>query len=138
MKDLEILLVEDSAADTDLTIRELKSFKLANNVRCFRDGEEALSFLLQKASKEGKNESSVILLDLNLPVMDGIEFLHKIRADENTKDIPVAILTSTFEIPDIQESLRMGVRYISKPLKFVDMVRFVIETGGITMLRKSN
>jgi two-component system, response regulator len=136
MKQLEILLVEDSPADTDLTIRELASFKLTNKITCFKDGVEALEFLLEKVKREGKVDSSVILLDLNLPLMNGIEFLHEIRSNDNTKDIPVAILTGTFEIPDIQESLRMGVRYISKPLKFVDMVRFVIEMGGTTMLAK--
>jgi two-component system, response regulator len=68
--------------------------------------------------------------------MNGIEFLQEIRSNENTRDIPVAILTSTSELPDIQESIRMGVTYISKPLKFVDMVRFVIGTGATTSLVK--
>lgn len=136
MRELEILLVEDSPTDTDLTIRELKRFNLANRVRCFKDGTEALDFLMEKSKAEGKINSSVILLDLNLPLMSGVEFLEEIRSNENTKDIPVAILTSTTEIPDLKDSLRYGVNYISKPLRFSEMVRFAIETGGSTLFVK--
>jgi two-component system, response regulator len=137
MKEVEIILIEDSPSDTDLTIRALKKYNLANKLTCFKDGMEALEFLLERTKIEGKIDSSVvILLDLNLPMMTGLEFLQTIRANEHTREIPVAILSSTAELPDIKESMKLGVRYISKPLEFEDIVRFTIEVGYSTLLVK--
>lgn len=137
LQEVEILLIEDSPTDIDLTKRALKKYNLANKLTCFNDGSDALDFLLERVKHNGKIESSVvILLDLNLPLMSGLEFLTAIRANEGTKEIPVAILTSTTDIPDIKEMMRLGVRYISKPLEFEDVVRFTIEVGYSTLLVK--
>src|SRR4051812_47830790 len=103
MKEIEIFLIEDSPADTDITIRALKKYNVANKLTCFKDGQEALDYIFEIQNEKERISSLVILLDLNLPLMNGIEFLQEIRANELIKDIPVAILTSTSELPHIKE-----------------------------------
>ena len=131
--EIEILLVEDNPNDVELTLRALKKHNLANKVFVVKDGEEALDFIFAtgKYSKR-KNEEhpKVILLDLKLPKVGGLEVLRQIKADETTKLIPVVVLTSSKEEKDIVESYRLGVNsYITKPVDFDKFVECVSELG---------
>jgi two-component system response regulator len=128
--EVEILLVEDNPSDAELAIIALKKNNLANNVIRVSDGEEALDFIFARGQfKERKRENGpkVILLDLKLPKIDGLEVLRIIKADPVTKIIPVVILTSSTEEKDMIEGYRLGVNsYIVKPVdfdKFADSVR---------------
>ena len=128
MGKIEVLLIDDSSEDTELAMRTLSKHKFIEKIICFKDGEEALHFLLD-------NNKSIVLprfifLDLNMPKMGGLEFIHKIKSDERTKEIPIAVLTSTTELPDIKESMKMGVKfYIPKPIEFDDVERIGAELG---------
>ena len=128
--EVEILLVEDNPNDAELAMRALKKNKLANNVIRVCDGEEALDFIFarrQYKTRERLNIPRLILLDLKLPKIDGLEVLKIIKADPVTKLIPVVVLTSSKEEKDMIESYRLGVNsYIVKPVdfdKFIDSVR---------------
>jgi CheY-like chemotaxis protein len=128
--EVEILLVEDNPNDAELAMRALKKNKLANNVIRVCDGEEALDFIFARRqfnSREKLNVPKLILLDLKLPKVDGLEVLKIIKADPVTKLIPVVVLTSSKEEKDMIESYRLGVNsYIVKPVdfdKFIDSVR---------------
>ena len=124
---VEVLLVEDNPDDAELTIRVLKKHNLANNLFHVHDGEEALEFLF---AKENTNIPKLILLDLKMPKVDGIEVLRKLKADEERKLIPVVVLTSSKEGADIQEAYRLGVNsYIVKPVDFDQFVKSVTEVG---------
>ena len=125
MNEVEILLVEDSSADVELTLRALSQHNLANRVQVARDGAEALEFL------HGSNRSpKVVLLDLKLPKVSGLDVLRRIKDDERTKRIPVVVLTSSREEPDIAEAYRLGANsYIVKPVDFEDFVRAVSDAG---------
>lgn len=117
MKDKLILLVEDSPDDELLTIRALKKNKLLNEVFVAHDGVEALSFLFGDGSERRLPE--LVLLDLNLPKVNGLEVLRRIRADERTKMLPVVILTTSDEDRDRIESYKLGANsYIRKPVDF--------------------
>lgn len=127
---VEILLVEDNPRDLDLTLRALKKHNLANHVQVARDGAEALDYLFGAGAFAGRDVSDrprVVLLDLKLPKVDGLEVLRRIRQDERTRLIPVVVLTSSQEDRDIIESYRLGVNsYITKPMdfdKFLDCVK---------------
>jgi len=129
-QEVEILLVEDNPNDAELTLRALKKNNLANKVIRVCDGEEALDFIFARGQfKDRKKENTpkVILLDLKLPKIDGLEVLKIIKADPITKIIPVVVLTSSHEESDMVESYRLGVNsYIVKPVdfdKFIDSVR---------------
>lgn len=129
LNEVELLLVEDNPSDIELTLRSLKKHNLANNLHIVRDGEEALDFLFSKGeySERGlEMVPKIILLDLKLPKIDGLEVLRRIRGDERTRSIPVVIMTSSSEEKDIVESYRLGVNsYIVKPVdfdKFADTV----------------
>ena len=129
LNELEILLVEDNPQDAELTIRALKKQNLANRVHVVKDGAEALDYLFAIDAYEGRdigNTPKVILLDLKLPKVDGLEVLRKVKADERTKMIPIVVLTSSREEKDMVESYKLGVNsYIVKPVdfnKFVDAV----------------
>lgn len=129
-QEVEILLVEDNPNDAELALRALKKNNLANNVIRVCDGEEALDFIFARGQfKERKKENTpkLILLDLKLPKIDGLEVLKIIKADPITKIIPVVVLTSSHEESDMVESYRLGVNsYIVKPVdfnKFIDSVR---------------
>jgi two-component system, response regulator len=126
----EILFVEDNPNDAELTIRALKKSKLANNVIRVCDGEEALDYIFARKSYKSRDPMNIpglILLDLKLPKVDGLEVLKIIKADPVTKFIPVVVLTSSREESDIVESYRLGVNsYIVKPVdfdKFMDSVK---------------
>lgn len=130
MNEVEILLVEDNPADVELTLRALKKNKIANRVEVAVDGEEALDFIFARGEySERRIESlpKLILLDLKLPKIGGLEVLKEIKGHPKTRMIPVVILTSSKEERDIVESYSLGVNsYIVKPVdfsKFVDSVR---------------
>ena len=124
---VEVLLVEDNPDDAELTIRVLKKHNLANNLVHLHDGEEALDFLFAG----GNNQiPKLILLDLKMPKVDGIEVLRKIKSDEQKKVIPVVILTSSKEERDVVESYQLGVNaYVVKPVEFEKFVEAVAQLG---------
>jgi two-component system response regulator len=129
---VEILLIEDNPDDAGLTIRALKKHNLANNLLHLHDGEEALNFLY---SEQNKGIPKVILLDLKMPKVDGIEVLRKIKSDEQKRIIPVVVLTSSKEERDIVESYKLGVNaYIVKPVDFDKFVKAVSEIGFFWLL----
>ena len=121
-----ILLVEDNPTDEKLTIRAFKNSGIANAVVVVRDGAEALDYLFgtgSHAQRDSADRPSIILLDLKLPRIDGLEVLRRIRADERTKLIPVVILTSSREDEDIVRSYSLGANaYVQKPVDFAEFV----------------
>jgi len=130
---VEILLVEDNPNDAELAIRALKKNKIANNVEHVIDGEIALDFLLARNEYSDRNINDVprlILLDLKLPKVDGLEVLRVIKANPITKVIPVVVLTSSKEEKDLIESYNLGVNsYIVKPVDFDKFIEAVRELG---------
>jgi two-component system response regulator len=131
-KEVEILLVEDNPDDAELTIRALRKQNLANNLTHLTDGSEALDFIfgLGKYSGQDLTFPKVILLDLKMPKVNGMQVLEKIKADPRTKSIPVVILTSSAEDPDIKRSYELGANsYIVKPVEFNNFSRAVAELG---------
>jgi CheY-like chemotaxis protein len=130
---VEILLVEDTPADAELTMRALKKHSLVNNMVWVKDGAEALDFLFATGAFGGRDSTrppKVVLLDLRLPRVSGIEVLRRIKDDERTRSIPVVALTSSKEDVDVEECYRLGVNsYITKPLSFDDFVKVVGELG---------
>jgi len=136
--EIEILLVEDSQDDLDMTLRALRKANLANKIQVARDGAEALDFIFcEGAHVERKIESvpKVILLDLKLPKIDGLAVLSRIKGDARTKTIPVVILTSSKEQKDVVESYHLGVNsYIVKPVNFEGFVTAVGELGMYWLL----
>ena len=138
MKQVEILLVEDNPNDAELTIRSLKKNNLANNLEWVKDGAEALDFLFSTGGYLARNNLAlpkVVLLDLRLPKVDGMEVLRRIRADQRTQHIPVVVLTSSKEDRDIAESYQLGVNsYVSKPVNFDEFVKAVTELGMYWLL----
>ena len=129
---VEVLLIEDNPEDAELTIRVLKKHNLANNLVHLRDGEAALNFLFAEGSN---NIPRLILLDLKMPKVDGIEVLSKIKNDEQKKLIPVVILTSSKEERDVIESYKLGVNaYVVKPVEFEKFVEAVAQLGLFWLL----
>jgi two-component system response regulator len=137
-QEIEILLVDDNASDVELTMRALRRQNLANRVHVAEDGQQALDFVFCRDAFSGRSFSSppkVILLDLKMPRVDGIEVLRAIRGDARTKPNPVVILTSSREQRDMVEGYKLGVNaYIQKPVDF-DAFRGVIEQAGAFWLR---
>lgn len=126
-KVVEILLIEDNMDDAGLTIRALKKHNLANDLLHLKDGEEALEFLF---SENIKNHPRLILLDIKMPKVNGIEVLQRLKSDPEKKSIPVVVLTSSKEERDIIESYRLGVNaYIVKPVNFEKFLDAVAEIG---------
>ena len=127
-----ILLVEDDPKDIDLTLTALDEYHLANEVVVARDGEEALDYLYSRGSfqlRTGENPA-VLLLDLKLPKIDGLEVLQQIKSDENLKMIPVVVLTSSREERDMVASYKLGVNaYVVKPVDFHEFVNAIKELG---------
>src|SRR6185312_7533396 len=121
-QETEILLVEDSASDAEMTINALKKYNLANKLLHLKDGAAALDYIFAEGKYAGRNienKPKVILLDLKMPKINGIEVLQKIRADERTKTIPIVMLTSSKEDPDIKKCYDLGVNsYVVKPVEF--------------------
>jgi two-component system, response regulator len=133
--EVEILLVEDNPADVELTLRAFRARNFANQVFVARDGAEALAFFFGKDGgghplTEFGVTPRVILLDLNLPKVDGLEVLKRLKADERTRSLPVVVLTSSREEPDIAAAYRLGANsYIVKPVDFESFARAVSEVG---------
>ena len=130
---VEILLVEDNPTDVELTLRAFKARNFANQVFVARDGAEALDFFFGDGSHPLRDIGvvpKVVLLDLKLPKVDGLEVLRRLKADERTRAIPVVILTSSREEPDIAAAYRLGANsYIVKPVDFDAFARAVSEVG---------
>ncbi len=130
---VDILLVEDNPTDAELTLRALKKHNLANNVSLVKDGAEALEFIFATGTYSHRSincQPKVIVLDLRLPKVDGLEVLRMIRSDERTRLIPVVVLTSSREEKDIVESYKLGVNsYITKPVEFEGFIKAVSEVG---------
>ena len=132
-KIVEILLVEDSPEDVELTCRALKKANLGNHIHIARDGEEALEFIFcesRHADRNIENTPRLILLDLKLPNVDGLEVLQRLKGDPRTKHIPIVVLTSSQEHADIVKSYQVGVNsYIVKPVNFESFAKAVQEAG---------
>jgi CheY-like chemotaxis protein len=127
-----ILLVEDDPKDVELTLTALEEYKLANEVVIARDGEEALDYLYRRGKFTTRltDNPAVLLLDLKLPKVDGLEVLQQIKADAKLKLIPVVVLTSSHEEKDMITSYRLGVNaYVVKPVEFHEFVNAVKELG---------
>jgi CheY-like chemotaxis protein len=132
-RDVQILLVEDNPNDVELTLRALQKLNLANRVFVVKDGAEALEFIFATGNYSVRRVDDlprVVLLDLKLPKVDGIEVLRKIKADARTRHVPVVMLTSSQEERDVMETYRLGVNsYIVKPVDFSNFVHAVSELG---------
>lgn len=130
---LEIVIVEDDPNDAELIMRVLRKHNLANKVVHLKDGAEALDFLFAQggyADRVTKSTPRVILLDLKLPKVNGIEVLRRIKSDERTKRIPVVILTSSSEERDLKDAYELGVNsYVTKPIKFDEFAKVVADLG---------
>jgi two-component system response regulator len=130
---VEILIVEDNPNDVELTLRVLKKNNISNRVHVVRDGAEALEFIFctgAYADRDIKNGPKVVLLDLKLPKVDGLEVLRQIKADPRTKTIPVVVLTSSREERDVVQSYQLGVNsYIVKPVDFEQFTEAVRQLG---------
>jgi two-component system response regulator len=130
---IEILLIEDNMNDAELTIRALHKNKIANNIIHLKDGVSALDFLFGNGEFENRNinnKPKIILLDLKMPKIDGLEVLKKIKADVLTKNIPVVVLTSSRENPDIEKAYSLGANsYIVKPVEFDGFSKAIAELG---------
>jgi two-component system, response regulator len=130
---VEILLVEDNPHDAEMTIRALKKVNLANRLIHLKDGAEALDFIFARgafAERQIENRPKVILLDIKMPKVDGIEVLRQIKANPDTKVIPVVIMTSSKEEQDIINSYNLGVNsYVVKPVDFEGFAKAVSELG---------
>jgi len=130
---VDILLVEDNPHDIELITRALRRKNLANRLTVLRDGARAIEFLFARgryAGRKGSAPPKLILLDLRLPVVDGLEVLRTIREDPSTRSIPVVVLTSSHQERDIVESYTLGVNsYIIKPIDFEKFAEAVSEIG---------
>jgi len=119
---VDILMVEDNANDEALTLHELRKYHLTNRIQVVRDGQEALEYIFctgRYATRDITEQPHVILLDIKLPFVDGLEILRRIKQDQRTRTIPVVMLTSSREERDLIESYRLGVNsYIVKPVDF--------------------
>jgi DNA-binding response OmpR family regulator len=127
-----ILIVEDDPRDLELTLMALEDYKLANQVMVTRDGQEALDYLYCRGQFDTRSDGNpaVVMLDLKLPKVDGLEVLKQVRSDENLKMIPVVVLTSSHEEKDMMKSYKLGVNaYVVKPVDFHEFVNAVKELG---------
>lgn len=138
LNEVEVLLVEDNPSDAELTMRALKKRNLANRLFHAKDGAEALDFVFARgvfANRKVENGPKVVLLDLKLPKVDGLEVLRCIKADERTKKIPVVVMTSSREDRDLDTCYNFGVNgYVVKPVEFEDFSRAVSELGFYWLL----
>lgn len=136
--EVEILLVEDNPNDAELAMRALKKHNLANSIIWVKDGAEALDFVFARGAYKGRDINCIpklILLDLKLPKVNGLEVLKTVKSDERTKLIPVVVMTSSKEERDISDSYKLGVNsYITKPVDFEAFVNTVKELGMYWLL----
>lgn len=129
MNEKVILLVEDNSSDELLTLRAFRKNGIQNPVVVTRDGQEALEYLLGEGAEE-RALPTVVLLDLKLPKVDGLEVLRRVRAHERTRLVPVVVLTSSREDPDLQQSYALGCNgYVRKPVQFDEFIRVVNAVG---------
>jgi two-component system response regulator len=133
LKEIQILLVEDNPNDKELMLRALSKHNLINKLHVVNDGEEALEYIFATgayAKRDIGDKPDVVLLDLKLPKVDGLEVLREVKSDERTKEIPIVVLTSSTEEHDIVESYGLGVNsYIVKPVEFDKFIDAVSEVG---------
>lgn len=131
--EVEVLLVEDNASDAEMTIRALKKNNLANRLLHLKDGAQALDFIFAEgeyADRQIKHTPKVILLDLKMPKVNGKEVLQKIKSDARTRKIPVVVLTSSREDPDIKDCYDLGVNgYVVKPVEFDEFHKAISDLG---------
>lgn len=129
---VDILLVEDNPNDAELALHALKKHNLANRVEWVKDGEAALDFLFHRAAYAGRSSTlpRVVLLDLRLPKVDGIEVLKQLRGNPETRELPVVVLTSSKEERDVIDTYKLGVNsYVAKPVAFDEFARTVADLG---------
>jgi two-component system, response regulator len=135
---VDILIVEDNPYDLEMTMRGLQKARLVNNIHVARDGEEALEFIFCEGPHAGRNiddRPRVIMLDLKLPKVDGLEVLARMKGDPRTRAIPVVMMTSSTEQSDLIESYNLGVNsYVVKPVNFESFVQAVADLGMYWML----
>src|SRR5688572_13057442 len=140
--EVEILIVEDNPNDAELAIRALRKHHLANRLIHLTDGAQALDFIFGTGAYQGRDISNlpkVILLDLKMPKVTGMEVLERIKSDPRTKTIPVVILTSSAEDPDIRRSYALGANsYIVKPVEFDNFSKTIAELGMYWMVVNKN
>jgi two-component system response regulator len=138
IKEVEILLVEDNLEDQELTLRALKKRNLSNRIHSVADGAEALDFLFGQGAYAGRTRADapkLVLLDIKLPRVNGIEVLRKVKADPDLRMVPIVMLTSSKEGPDIQECYRLGANsYIVKPVDFDKFTEAVVQLGFYWLL----
>ena len=130
MTEKTLLLVEDNPDDAELTLRAFRKNKVTNDIHVARDGAEAIAWLLGPGGAAGTvaRMPGVVLLDLKLPKIDGLEVLRRIRADERTRFLPVVILTSSDEAADLHDSYRLGANsYVLKPVDFGDFLKATLQ-----------
>ena len=136
--EIEIRLVEDKDSDAEMTIRALKKNNLANKLHHVKDGAEAMDFIFAQgkySDRKVENGPKVIVLDLKMPKVNGIEVLRKIKGDERTKKIPVVVLTSSKEDPDMQSCYDLGVNsYVVKPVEFDEFHKVISDLGLYWMI----
>lgn len=130
---VEILIVEDNPQDAELTLRALRKNNLANKTYVAEDGAEALDFIFCKGKYKGRSMDSppkVVFLDLKLPKISGLEVLREIKSNPQTKSMPVVMVTSSREDPDIKKAYELGVNsYVVKPVNFEDFLSAMSQTG---------
>ncbi len=133
LEQVEILLVEDNPQDAEMTLRALRRNNLANRVHWVKDGEEALEFMFRTGAYAARDPAStpkIVMLDIKMPKVDGIEVLRRLKADPQTRPVPVVVMTSSNEERDVVESYRLGVNsYIVKPVQFESFLETVAKIG---------
>ncbi|MDF2436686.1 MAG: response regulator [Bacteroidota bacterium] len=131
--EVEILLVEDNASDAEMTMRALKKNNIGNNIVHLKDGAEALDFVFGTGQFENRNihhKPKLILLDLKMPKVNGVEVLRALKSDDRTKRIPIVVLTSSKEDPDVKICYDLGVNsYIVKPVGFENFTKAITDLG---------
>ncbi len=136
---IDILLIEDDSNDLELTIRGLEKCGLAENIKVIMDGQDAIDFLFierPRSDNTMENMPSLIILDLKLPRVNGLEILHRLKTDPQTKLIPVVVLTSSDEEVDVLQSYKLGVNsYITKPVDFAGYTKKISQLASYWMLR---
>jgi two-component system, response regulator len=140
--EIEILLVEDNPGDAEMTIRALRKNNLANNLMHVKDGAQAIDFIFAQgeyANRTNKNLPKIVVLDLKMPKVNGMEVLRRIKNDERTRKMPVVVLTSSKEDPDVDECYRLGVNsYVVKPVEFDEFFKAVSDLGLYWMIVNQN